>query len=391
MLYWYSRKDQQWHHLFTRYFKCSSNEILTLVTAPPIVAGRLFFMAYLITVLTTIASVAFLIPRADKWQLLDYPGDHRRHTKETASVGGISMFVGFIAGLAWCSSDWSFTAPLVAAGGLMLAIGIWDDRHKTTYFFRFVGQLIAAAIMIKAGGVIIDDLGSLISQQLLPLNRWSVALTLFGTVGVINALNMSDGMDGLAGGLTLVTLLSLILVAGIAGNTQDVNILMILASAVGAFLLFNARIFGYQRARIFMGDAGSMWLGLTLSWFLINLSQGEGRAMAPVTALWITAVPLFDAVGSLVRRAIKGRSPFQADLAHYHHYLLALGCTVNQTLMIAIGSALAFAAVGIVGWYANVPDNMMFIGFLVAFFFYLLVMQLADKKISARAHARPDQ
>ncbi len=348
-------------------------------------------MTYLLTIVTTIAVIAFLIPRAEEWGLLDYPGDHRKHTTATPSIGGIAMFAGSAIGTAWYSPNWWLTTPLFISGGFMLAIGVWDDRHKTTYFFRFVGQLIAATIMIKAGGVILDDLGYLISDQLLPLNRWSVALTLFGTVGVINALNMSDGVDGLAGGLALVTLLSLIIVAGVAGSIQDTNILMIIACSVVAFLLFNARIFGHQSARTFMGDAGSMWLGLTLSWFLINLSQGEARAMAPVTALWIMAVPLIDAVSSLVRRAIKGRSPFQADLAHYHHYLLALGCSVNQTLMIAIGCALVFAAVGILGWYANVPEHVMFFGFLGAFAIYMLGMELADRTITARRRVQTEK
>lgn len=352
-------------------------------------AGRLFFMAYLFTFVTTIAVIALLIPRAKQWGLLDYPGDHRRHTKATPNIGGIAMFTGSVVGIAWYGANWSLTVPLLVAGGFMLVIGIWDDRSETTYFFRFIGQLIAAAIMIKGGGVILDDLGYLVSEQLLPLNRWSVALTLFGTVGVINALNMSDGMDGLAGGLALVTLLSLIIIAVAAGNAQDANILVIIACAVVVFLLFNARILGYQQARTFMGDAGSMWLGLTLSWFLIDLSQGEARAMAPVTALWLIAVPLIDAVGSLVRRAVKGRSPFQADLAHYHHYLLALGCSVNQTLMIAIGCALVFAAVGLLGWYAEVPEHVMFLGFLGVFVVCVVAMELADRKISARRRVSP--
>lgn len=343
-------------------------------------------MVYLLTFLVTLVALKFLIPRAGKWGLLDHPGGHRRHSEATPNIGGIAMFVGSVVGMALYGPTWSLTVPLVVSGGFMLAIGIWDDRNNTTYFFRFIGQLIAATIMIKAGGVILDDLGYLVSEQLLPLNRWSVALTLFGTVGVINALNMSDGMDGLAGGLALVTLLSLIIVAGVNDNGQDAHTLMIIASAVITFLLFNARIFGSQKARTFMGDAGSMWLGLMLSWFLIDMSQGQTRAMAPVTALWIIAVPLIDAVGSLFRRAIRGISPFQADQSHYHHYLLALGCSVNQILMIAIGCALVFASVGLLAWYADIPERIMFFVFLGAFAIYLVAMELAERHITARRH-----
>ncbi len=350
-----------------------------------------FFMPYLFTFLTTVVVIVLLIPLATRLRLLDFPGEHRKHTTATPSVGGIAMFAGSVVGAVWTSAGTSLTLPLLVSGGVMLAIGIWDDRHQTTYFFRFVGQLIAAAIMVKAGGIVLDDLGQLTSQHLVPLNRWSVALTLFATVGVINAWNMSDGMDGLAGSLTLVTTASLIVVSIVADSGQAAKVLAVVACAVVAFLLFNARILGRSSARVFMGDAGSMWLGLTLAWFLIALSQGEARAMAPVTALWITAVPLIDAVGSLLRRAVRGRSPFLADQAHYHHYLLALGFSVNQTLLIAVGCALMCAATGLAAWYAGVPEHVMFFLFLGLFGIYLVTMGWAERRIASRGIARHEK
>ena len=338
-------------------------------------------MTYLITIITTFILIVFLLSKAKKWELIDFPGDHRGHDKPTPIIGGIAMFVGSMVGLIWYGVDWPFIGSLLLSGGFILGVGVWDDRHNTTYFFRFVGQLIAAAIMIKTGGIVLDDLGYLVSNELVPLNRWAVALTLFAIVGVINAFNMSDGIDGLAGSLSLITVGSLIIVALLSGHIQDVNYLMVFGSAIIAFLFFNVRILGYLHARIFMGDAGSMWLGIIISCFLIKLSQGEYRAMTPVTALWITAIPLFDAVSSLVRRAIRGKSPFHADRAHYHHYILSLGYSVNQAVLIASACALILATIGLVLAYVGVPESLMFFGFLGAFVCYVVVLEFAEHKL----------
>ncbi len=345
-------------------------------------------MAHLIAVAATALAVLLLLRTAERWRLMDHPGEHREHAKATPIVGGIAMFSGSTLGMLWLDWGVSTVGPLILSGTVMLGVGIWDDRHDTSYLFRFLGQLIAAIVMIKSGSVVLDDLGNLLSDRLLPLNRWSVALTLFATIGVVNAFNMSDGMDGLAGSLALVTLVSLFIVAYLAGRFLEANLILVVAAGLCVFLLFNMRVFGYSGARIFMGDAGSMWLGLVLSWFLISLSQGEQRAMAPVTALWLTAIPLFDAVGSLLRRAVRRRSPFRADRSHYHHYLLALGFNVNGALFVVVACAIALAAVGVVAEYAAVPERFMFSGFLVLFAIYVTIMEIAERRLRERNASR---
>ncbi len=344
-------------------------------------------MPHLITIVVTALAVLFFLRKAERWRLIDHPGEHREHARATPIIGGIAMFTGSTTGMLFLSHDASTVGSLILSGAVMLGVGIWDDRHDTSYLFRFLGQLVAAAVMIKSGSIVLDDLGYLMSDQLLPLNRWSVALTLFATVGVINAFNMSDGMDGLAGSLALVTLVSLFVVAYVSGHFLQANMVLIVAAAICVFLLFNMRIFGYSGARVFMGDAGSMWLGLVLSWFLVSLSQGEHRAMAPVTALWITAIPLFDAVGSLFRRAIRGRSPFHADRSHYHHYLIAIGLNVNGALFVVVACGIVFAALGVTAEVAAIPERTMFLSFLVLFGVYLLIVEFAEWKIRMRGAA----
>ncbi|MDZ7621333.1 MAG: MraY family glycosyltransferase [Candidatus Competibacteraceae bacterium] len=125
----------------------------------------------------------------------------------------------------------------------------------------------------------------------------------------INALNMIDGLDGLSGSVSFVSLFLIAIVAFIAGENAYLSLMIILMGGVAGFLYFNLRWGTRKRAAVFLGDNGSMLLGLLFSWVLIDMSQGENRAMTPVTALWILAVPLMDAVGVMIRDIVLSSIP----------------------------------------------------------------------------------
>ncbi|MFC1680377.1 MraY family glycosyltransferase [Pseudomonadota bacterium] len=307
-----------------------------------------------------------------------HPGGHRLHASATPLVGGIGMFLGLTFGFLLINGPmvlWSCALIVVVAG-------VWDDIHELSTGSRFLAQIIAAAMMIYWGDVILVDLGYLVSDDsLFYLGRWAVALSIFGSVGIMNATNMSDGIDGLAGSLTFVSASAILVAAGLGGIHQSVTEIGVFLSVIAAFLWFNLRLFGNKPARVFMGDAGSLLLGLFLAWYLIKHSQEPNKLFSPVTALWIAALPLFDAVGVLFRRAIKGQSPFSADRSHYHHYLLEMGLSVNQVLLVAVTASVLFAAIGLSAHYAGVPEQFMFYAFLLLFFVYLFAMEMMQRKL----------
>ena len=178
--------------------------------------------------------------------------------------------------------------------------------------------------------------------------------TIFATVGVINALNMSDGADGLAGGLSLIALLGMAYVADGADLASERTLLLLLAVVVVGFLLFNIRLPWQHRARVFMGDAGSMFLGFAITWFFISLSQGEERAMAPVAALWLLMIPLFDTVWLILWRFSQGRSPTSSDVGHLHHVLqmTGMGAATSVWVMLAIAAGGAVRGLDSPPWTA---------------------------------------
>jgi len=309
--------------------------------------------------------IYFLQPRAVHIGVVDKPGDRAIHDGHTPLIVCISIFSGFVLTCLLLDLPLSTLGTFFAASFILVFIGVLDDFHELSTRARFVAQIIAALLMAMWGGLVLWDFGDRSFVGIIELGMFAVPITVFCTVGVINALNMSDGLDGLAGGLCSVTLAAMAYLAWQANRLDDLHVLLVLLAAVVGFLVLNVRTPWRKRAGVFMGDAGSMFLGFALVWFLIGLSQGEQRAFTPVTALWIFALPLLDTGCTMLRRIRKGQSPFQADREHFHHILQLAGYTVAQSVAIMWSIAVLLAVIGVVGYQLGVADGVMFYGFLV--------------------------
>jgi undecaprenyl-phosphate alpha-N-acetylglucosaminyl 1-phosphatetransferase len=315
-------------------------------------------------------------------RLVDIPGDHRRHKVETPLVGGPAMACVLLLTLALMSSSGRITWQwweIIAPAGFLTVVGIADDLHRLSVRARFVGQVLAALLLVQLAGAEVVDLGDLVGVGPIDLHMLVVPFTVFAVVGAINAVNMSDGMDGMAGGLVGVSFIALTIAAAVAGLANETILLLVLTGTVTGFLLFNARLFGRVRALLFMGDSGSMFLGLMLAYFLIVLAQGSGRAMSPVVALWIFGIPLIDALNTIVRRFRLGKSPFHADNEHLHHILERVGFSVNQTLAIVVSGHALLCVVGLGSYYVGVPDYFLFASFVVIVLGYFAGMARAGR------------
>ncbi len=339
-----------------------------------VILSYLLAFGVAVLLLRVLARVAFRI------DLVDQPNERKDHHGAVPLIGGLAMFMAFSFAALTLPIPLAHLRSLFAGAALLVVIGVLDDMHELSSAARFAAQIIAALLMIHQGGVVLQDFGAIgWAGNWFELGDWSVPLTVFATVGVINALNMSDGMDGMAGSITLLVVLSLGVVALVAGDLNSVWLLLLLATVIFSFLLFNMRIPGRKRALVFMGDAGSMFLGFILAWFFVILSQGEGRAMTPVTALWFFAVPLIDTVSQMLRRIFKGRSPFAPDREHFHHILLLARYSPEQSLGIVVIVSIVMSLIGLAGLYLGVPEVIMFYGFLLLFAIYFLGMIWAWK------------
>jgi len=338
-----------------------------------------------VALLATVLLIALLRPLAVRVGLIDLPNERKSHSRPTPLVGGLAIFSGLVIGFFLCRNGPSALSDreiysFFGAGLLLVTVGVIDDLLELSPIVKFVAQILAALLMIFGAGVVLTDLGAMtLVGSILELGVLAVPFTVFATLGIINAMNMCDGLDGLSGSLALTSLSGLILAAYLSGGEVDTTLLLTLGAAILGFLLFNRRLLGRERASVFMGDAGSMFLGLALTWYAITLSQGEARTLRPSAALWFLMVPIFDAVSMMLRRILKGRSPFVADREHLHHIFLLAGYTVNETVAIMVGLASIGVFVGLASIYYAVPELIVSGAFLVAGVGYFWMINRAWK------------
>ncbi len=322
-------------------------------------------------------TIRFAIPLALTYGILDRPGQHKQHKVLTPFVGGMGILVALFMALIALSSYYPEQSTKWMGLGLgsiiIFIVGFIDDISHLHYKSRLAAQATVILIMIVMGEVILTDLGGLLPGGPLTLTTFAIPFTLFAAIGGINALNMIDGIDGLSGSISLMSLLLLGTVAFIAGDQPSLLLIIALAGGTVGFLFFNLRHDLQPRAKVFLGDNGSMLLGFLIAWLLIDLSQGSDRAMTPVTALWLFSIPLMDTISIMLRRVWQHKSPFEPDHNHLHHILLNAGYRVGDTVFAITSAHLLLGTIGLAGLYLEVPEFVMLLGFLLIFswYFYL--------------------
>ncbi len=317
------------------------------------------------TVVSCFVALNTLYPFAIKANLVDCPGDRKTHIGDVPLVGGIAMFVGFSLVLLLAASDLNQVRGILIASSIIIVVGALDDMNSISVPFRFLMQILAVLIMALFSGVMLSDLGNLAGTGTLPLGVFAIPVTIFAAVGVMNAMNMIDGIDGLAGLTALICFLAVLFLQFLSGDMELIPLMFV--AVLIPFLPFNLRALN----KVFMGDAGSMFLGFGVAWVLFDSCQGEDAVMNTVTALWLFAVPVIDTVAIMFRRVMKGQSPFMPDREHLHHIFIRAGFSDRTTLYIMSLLSVFFAAIGIMGDLYQVAEWIMFGGFMLIFFLYL--------------------
>jgi len=339
----------------------------------------------LLAFITTAILIVFLRPLAIWVGLVDVPSGRKSHSGNIPLIGGIAIFAGSLTALLiqhkLDSTALVFAAPVPAFYGsalLLLLIGAWDDFKELPAVTRLLAQIVASLIMIYVGGVVLVDLGNLnFDGTVLALGVFAVPFTVFASLGIINAMNMCDGLDGLSGSLALIGLLGFGIANSLWGATETQQIIIVFSACVISFLMFNLRTLWRPKAWVFLGDAGSMLLGITLTWIAIAITQGEERVISPTAALWFLMLPIYDAVSMMVRRLLKRRSPFEADREHLHHIFLLAGFSVGETVTLMTGLAIGGVVIGLGGTYLGVTDVYMALLFLLGGASYYWVIMRA--------------
>lgn len=337
--------------------------------------AAVMFVAFAVSALAT----HLLQPISLKVGLVDHPDEGRKqHEAPTSLAGGLGVLAGLVAAALLAPTSGELNTQLLAllaAATPILVAGLWDDYAGSSVRLRLVAQLAAAVSMVFLGEVVVRDLGFLTgSGERVLLDAWAVPLTVICIVGAINALNMIDGLDGLAGGTALVALAWYAIVGANQGMVFEMMLAFMSMGAVGGFLVFNLRHPLRKRASVFLGDTGSMLLGLILVWLSISLTQGSQASFPAMMSVWVLGLPLLDTLSVMVVRVAQRRSPMSPDRNHLHHMLMRAGFNERQTVSLLLLAALGFGAIGVGAWQLGVPEPVLFYGSFTVYFIYLFAV-----------------
>jgi len=321
------------------------------------------------TFLVTFLAIPKLIHFAEKLRVLDNGGDRSSHNGSIPFFGGIAIFTGIICSLLFWADIENIQYILVSIL-IVFIVGLIDDLRQITAFKKIIGQIIATLILIFLGDLQIDSLHGVLGVYDLPI--WaSISFTIFVVIVITNGFNLIDGVDGLAAGVGVISSFSFGVIALIMEQRDMAIIAFTLMGALIGFLKYN--IFP---ARIFMGDTGSLVVGMTLSILAINCIQ-YGLVIetlklpnkGPLLAIAFLAIPLFDSLRVFIIRALKGNGPLTAGRDHIHHALLDLGYGHKYTSIILC----TFSVFLILGSYFLLEFNVnLSIAILSAVTFILL-------------------
>jgi len=328
----------------------------------------------LFSFITAFFCVITFRPIAIGFGLVDKPNARKQHSGEVPLVGGLAIYVAIVfSSFLFVHFDSNYKLYLISTSFIVL-IGALDDFYDLDAGLRLIAQFLIASLMVFGADIYIFNLGDILGNGSVELGLFGPIFTMLAVVAAINAFNMVDGVDGLVGALSINTFLSIGILAFISNTGFQTDLLAMFLGAIFAFLFFNFGRFKSGKYKIFMGDAGSMLVGLSVIWLLTYATQIESTLMRPITAVWILAVPLFDMFSVMFRRIMVGQSPLRASRDHIHHVFLFHGVSNTNTTLAIASISLAFCMIGILSEIFLVHESIMTAAFVGLFCIYNLCM-----------------
>ena len=330
-----------------------------------------FATAFVITFLA-IPKIIFF---AQKFRLYDSAGERSSHKGEVPIFGGISIFSGIIFSLLFWAEIEQIQFIIVSML-VVFFVGVIDDLLSLSPTRKLIGQIIAILMIIYFHDLQINNMHGVLGIYGLP-DIVATLFTVFVVIVITNGFNLIDGVDGLAGSLGIVASFSFGLLSVISGQINMSLIAFTLMGSLIGFLIYNK-----HPAKIFMGDTGSLVVGLVLSILAINtINSGIVNDVihlpnkGPLVAIAILAVLLFDSLRVFIVRVIKGRNPLSPDMNHIHHALLNLGyghqkttliiCIMNMLLIVVAYFLLDMNVNFAIAIFAVINFTLLYIPFLM--------------------------
>ena len=330
---------------------------IQILEASKIILITFIFSAIIMELMKKVATHigAIDMPRSDE-------GHRHIHKKATPKMGGVGIFLAFLLGYMLFGEQSVRMNSILIGSFIVILTGLIDDIKPIRAMHKFICHLIAAAVIVFYGGILLDN----ISAFGLNINFgiFAYPLTILFIVACTNIINLIDGLDGLSSGICSIFYLTIIIIGfyqGRYGSLVMLLSLIMLGSTLG-FLLHN-----FNPAKIFAGDCAT-FMGFIIS--IITLLEFKGPALisffVPITIL---GIPILDTLFAIIRRLLRGQAPFKADKEHLHHQLLGMNFSQKTTVLIIYGINLLFATASI---FYTIKDPL--IGKIIYIIIFLLVI-----------------
>jgi len=308
-----------------------------------------FFASLLITPL--VKKFAFRVGATDK------PNHRKVHKKIMPRLGGLAIYLSFMAGILFLRPTDAFTWPILIGSLIIIITGMLDDLYELSAKYKLLGQL-AAALVVVLNGVDIDFINLPFGGQL-EFGFLAIPLTILWIVGITNAVNLIDGLDGLAAGVSSIALITISFMAFLKGDLFVFALGMILLASTLGFLAFN-----FHPAKIFMGDTGALFLGYMIA-VLSLLGFKNVTFFSLIIPVIILGVPISDTLFAIVRRLIHKKPLSAPDKSHLHHRLLSSGFSHRQAVLVIYAMAILFGLTAIVFSMATVWGSLLIVAVLL--------------------------
>ncbi len=336
----------------------------------------------LVALLVTYALTPHVRRVAERLGAIDHPGGRRINTEPTPRLGGIAIYIGFVAAAAVAmvitrpielvngNGEMYIRIPIalqtdrgllgiMLGGTFLLACGIYDDVRGMHPALKFLAMVAAAALLIPFG-LVTQFLTHPLTGQSIAAGPWGAVFTIVWVVSVVNVINIIDGVDGLAAGIAAIAATTLLLTAIHKSDAVAISLAAALVGCAVGFLRHN-----FNPARIFMGDSGSMFLGYVLGGLSVMGLYKSFTAISLAVPFLALGVPIADTAFAIARRLLSRKPVYLPDRGHLHHRLLDRGLSQRQTvfLLYLISATLGLGALALAG--VNRGGSIVTLAFII--------------------------
>ena len=333
-------------------------------------------MSFIVTFILSLILVPIVSKVTKNLGIIAHTNKQTIHKGVIARTGGYAIYVSFLIGaMIFLKTDIKINSILIG-GFIIFLTGFYDDIHDISPKLKMLGQIIAALVVIFYGGISLKGftlpfLPDTVSYII------AIIITIAWIVGITNAVNLIDGLDGLCGGISIIVLVTISLTSLTYGRTDISSLSLLLAGAIGGFLVYN-----FHPASVFLGDCGALFIGYMIAVIsLLGFGYKSSSFFTLGAPIIVLMVPIMDTIIAIVRRKVHHKSFSEADRGHLHHKLMfSLELGQTKSVLILYFVTFLFSLCSYLYLYDRIAASILFITLMVLFEIFVEATSMIGRK-----------